>query len=115
MNKENIDKLRTALIEACDKQIKNGTRIAIGAFGNGKDWCCPIQCLVGKKVEQKYADHVAKRVGFDFSDTDLWLFIGGFDRTADQLNADYKKNPLVKLGQEIREKYIVATKAGTDE
>lgn len=103
MTSEQIDKLRSLLIQACDKAMEEGRTIIAGHFTFGPTQCCPINCLIG------YISHDAilelnKLLSAELVSNDIWDFIFAFD--GGRNSVDYDSNPMVLLGRELRNKYI---------
>jgi hypothetical protein len=105
LTQENIDKLRTLLIQAIDNHLANGGKIVSGRFSTGfNEECCPVTCLVGDEGLISRTDRIATKLGVPFSGYDMWALIDGFDQR--RLREPYKNSELYKLGQELRAKYL---------
>lgn len=105
MKQENIDNLRTLLTEAIDHQISAGNGLITSSFRRGQNYC-PIRCLTGDPLDQGYDGVIAQKLGDDFTDSDLWSFIDGFDGVYQIENLPVTYNILLfLLGQELRVKY----------
>lgn len=105
MDQKQISKFRTLLIEACDKHIASGGAITDSGFGSGH-YLCPITCLVGYQKDGVYSQRIAEVAGLPIFPGDMWSFIRGFDNPPPNEDTDPHPNDLVKLGQELRQKYL---------
>lgn len=107
MNKDQLDKLRSVLVQACDAHIANGGRIVSNHFYGTNKGCCPITCvrrLHGYSSDISFIDALSQAIGTEIDDYQFWSFVDGFDdRSSPILNSDPE---LFDLGKELRNKYI---------
>jgi len=106
ISRENIDKLRTILIEAIDQHLANGGTLISGKFYDDDDdkKYCPVSCLIGTTFPTDRTHAITDVLGAPFSATDLWDFVDGFDQHYQQ-GID-ENSDMYKLGQELRAKYL---------
>jgi hypothetical protein len=97
IEQENIDKLRVALIEACDKHLAEGGKIRGGAYVSQYGYC-PLGCLSGGS---NYFAKFNEILGLPTHDRQVWDFITAFDGNTPQWDS-----LLAELGRELRAKYI---------
>lgn len=102
MTSNQIDKLRTMLIEACDKYIANGGTIIDRSFDHDGKHCCPLTCLIGTSFG--LPGRISHLLDAYVSERQVWFFIYAFDGREELQDTD----PMWQLGQELRAKYIKA-------
>jgi hypothetical protein len=100
MNKKQLKKFRSMLIEAADAHLKSGGEITSGAFIRSENRCCPIGCVTGTKDNLSYEVMLKEKLGFNITNEEMWDFVFSFDGVL------RLENDLTKLGQELRKKYI---------
>jgi hypothetical protein len=78
---ERLTIFRDKINAAVDAHIANGGKIVSLSFGCGTNECCPIGALIGKDydLDQFIYVQVANKLGFYFTNDDMWSFIEGFD------------------------------------
>lgn len=103
MTPEQMDKLRTLLIRACDKHLERGDTIISGQFENGPTHCCPIGYLVGYRSSDMMVE-ISELLGEHIDEREIWEFIFAFD--GKRKYSTFDRDPMVQLGRELRAKYI---------
>jgi hypothetical protein len=98
---ERITIFRDKINAAVDAHIAAGGIIISNAFGWGTKECCPLGALVGVEynINMLYPGQVAQKLGFYFTESDLWDFIYAFDGVDDMHPTNIE---LHKIGAELR-------------
>ncbi len=99
MSPEQLEQFKQALIEASDKYIAEGGRIAQGRF-YGKYSRCPMGCLL-PEISEPMSRILTQKFGFEITDREVWDFVFGFDGSFVD-----DESPTYLLGRELRAKYI---------
>ena len=104
MTPANLKKFRAALIRATNKHIKSGHKIIAYAFRNRATGdMCPIGALIDDYEaigDRDFLQPIIDKYGI--TNTEITDFVRAFDNSPTTVGND----DIVKLGQEMRKRYI---------
>lgn len=106
---EKAKRLRTLLVKSVNAHLKKGGKLVSGGFQSENGYC-PIGCAtLDTNDGSGFESRLSKKLGFRFTENDMWDFIHGFDNTGSRLEGD---DPLYTLGVSLRKKYAKSIKRG---
>jgi hypothetical protein len=106
MTPEQVEQFRSAMTAAVEDHLAKGGTLCSGAFGNDDKIRCPISCLLDTSItSESRPELITKKLGFQFSLGEMWIFIDSFDG-----RGWAKKSLLSQVGRELRQKYLPVEK-----
>lgn len=114
LTQEQLTQFEIAITQAIEKHLAKGGTLQTGAFGgldDDRSRLCPISCLaIGHLHYNGFNGAVSEKMGFPFSDIDMWHFVHGFDLIRSSwLGPEEFETDLYKMGKKLREKYLPKT------